>query len=269
MFKKLVVPVDGSRASFEAVPIAARLAASTSASLDVVMVVDRLADVALARDEIDRGLTTLGPLPLEPHTEVLAGHSVAAALGKYLDTHSGAMIAMSSHGHGRTAAVLGSTADDLLRETFGPIIVIGPSAREAAGTLGGDYVVPLDGSERAEAIVPIAEAWSIEFGGKPWLVAVLDGGVVAPDVMESSYLARRAGDARQLTGRDVEFEVLHGQHPARSICDFAGDRNASVIFLSTHGRTGIDRVRLGSVASEIVRHAVCPVVLYRPPTLLE
>jgi nucleotide-binding universal stress UspA family protein len=269
MFQQVVVPVDGSRASFDAVPVAARMAAAVDGKVEVVMVVDRLADVALARDEIARGIDRLGALPVEPVTQVLARDSVAAALSDHVESLSGATIVMSSHGHGRTAAVLGNTADELLRRMFGPIVVVGPHASAASGALDGDYVVPLDGSERAETILPIVASWAVEFGGVPWIVEVVDQPPPATaDVLESSYAARRAHEMQQQTGSDTEFDTLHGVHPARAICDFTEGREASLIFLSTHGRSGLDRLRLGSVAAEVVRHSSCPVVLYRPPELL-
>ena len=49
--------------------------------------------------------------------------------------------------------------------------------------------------------------------------------------------------------------------------DFAREMETSLIFLATHGRTGLARLRSGSVAAEVVRHAHCPVVLFRPPEL--
>jgi nucleotide-binding universal stress UspA family protein len=67
--------------------------------------------------------------------------------------------------------------------------------------------------------------------------------------------------------REVEFEVVHHDDPARAITDFATQSNASLIFCTTHGRTGMARLRAGSVAAKVVRAATCPVVLYRPPHL--
>ena len=267
MFQHLVVPIDGSAASWSAVPIAARMAATVDGSLSVVSVVDRLADISPARAELENGLATLGSLPVEPQIQVLANDVVAKAIADHVEELSGATVVMSSHGHGRSAAVLGSTTDELLRRLFGPIVVIGPHV-EAAGPLDGAYVVPLDGSPASEKIVPIAEAWAIEFGAVPWLVEVISPSVnVTADVFESAYPARVAAGLRERPGHEVEFEVLHGDKPSRSIVDFASRNSASLIFATTHGRTGLDRLRLGSVAAELVRHATCPVVLYRPPHL--
>lgn len=267
MFQQLVVPVDGSDRSFEAIPIAARMAAAVDGKLEVVTVVDRLADVALARNELERGVAELGELAVEPMQHVLAGDSVADTLAHHVESLSGATVLMSSHGHGRSAAVLGSTTDAVLRRLFGPVIVVGPRATEAPGRLGGRFVVPLDGSQRAESVLSIVAAWAVEFEGVPWLIEVVDENPHPLDVVESSYVSRRAGELRKRIDTDVEFEVLHGGNPSRPIVDFAQTNSASLIFMTTHGRTGIDRLRTGSVAAEVVRHATCPVVLYRPPDM--
>lgn len=269
MFQHLVVPIDGSAASWSAVPVAARMAAAVDGKVDVVTVVDRLADVRAARTELDDGIAALGTLPLEPMAHVLASDSVAKAIAQHLDANTGATVVMSSHGHGRSAAVLGSTTDELLRETFGPLVVVGPHADlERAGELDGTYVVPLDGSPASERIVPIAESWAIEFGAVPWLVEVVAPGLhVDQDVFESAYTARVATSMQRQSGHEVEYEVLHGDKPSRAIVDFADRVGASLVFATTHGRTGLDRLRLGSVAAEIVRHATSPVVLHRPPQL--
>ncbi|MEY2959388.1 MAG: hypothetical protein RLZZ01_1956 [Actinomycetota bacterium] len=271
MFQHLVVPIDGSAASWTAVPIAARLAAAVDGRLDVITVVDRLADITPARDELVDGLRRFEDLPVSPMVQVLASDVVASAVADHLETLDGGMVVMSSHGHGRSAAVLGSITDDVLRRTYGPVVVIGPSVDLAtAGRLDGPYVVPLDGSDAGERIVPIAAAWAIEFGAVPWLVEVVEPGLrVADDVFESAYTARLAAGLHQDTGRDVEYEVLHGDRPAAAIVDFATSNDSRLVFATTHGRSGLARLRLGSVAADIVRHAPCPVVLHRPPHLAD
>jgi nucleotide-binding universal stress UspA family protein len=268
MFQKLIVPVDGSAPSFAAVPVAARMAAAVAGSFEVVTVVDRLADVALARDALDRDLAALTAVadPIERH--VLAGDTVAQVIARRVDETPGSMVVMSSHGHGRSAAVLGSTCDAVLRELFGPVIVIGPNVDDSAGRVDGAYVVPLDGSKLADGVLPIVAAWTTEFDGAPWVIEVSkEQPSYIGDVVDSSFVSSRALELKRKIDREVQFEVLHGGHNGRSITDFAGEMNASLIFLATHGRTGLARVRSGSVAAEVIRHARCPVVLFRPPEL--
>jgi len=267
MFQHLVVPVDLSTASFRAVPIAAEMVARVGGRVDVVNVVDRLADVPLARDALALGMTALGALPVPVRQLVLTGPTPSVALDRHLAENPGTLVAMSSHGHGRSAAVLGSTVDEVLRATYGPVIVFGPHV--TSGRVDGTYVVPLDGSDRAASVLPIVGAWAVEFHATAWLVEVLDQDPppAGSGLVESSVVRRRAERLAQVSGVDVEFEVLHGPHAAREVIRFAESQNASLIFMTTHGRTGFDRLAAGSIAADTIRHAHVPIVLYRPPEL--
>ncbi len=268
MFENLVVPVDLSTASLEAIPIAATMAAAVDGSVDVVHVVDHVDREPLAKEILGRAVERLGPQPTDVHVIVYTDRSVSDRLTRHVEDHPGSMLLLRSHGHGRTAAILGTTVDELLRAMFGPLIVIGPHATASAGTLGGNYLVPLDGSTRAEGVIPIAAAWAVEFNGSPCLVEVLDHSVAGgPDVMESSYVRRQAAELDERIDRPVDFEVLHDRDPAGAIVEFAAERQTSLIFIATHGRTGLERLRTGSVAADVVRHSPVPVVMFRPPEL--
>ena len=134
--------------------------------------------------------------------------------------------------------------------------------------LDGTYVVPVDGSARAKGVIPIVAAWAIEFSGTPCLVEVVDDGHGFDIAAESSYVAAQAFQLERRIGQRIDFEVLHGPTPAHPIVEFATAHDASLIFMSTHGRTGFERLRMGSVAADVVRHSPIPVVLFRPPDFL-
>src|SRR4051812_4293673 len=213
MFNHLVVPVDGSRASFAAVPPATRMAQAVGGRVEVVTVVDRLADVKSAQVMLHRGVDDLWPLPNEPEQVVLAGHTVGGTLKNHLEDSPGAMLLMSTHGHNRSSAVLSSTSDEVLRAMFGPVILVGPRARDCKGTLDGAYVVPLDGSARAAGVLPMVAAWSTTFHGVPWLVDILDDeDPLLVESMEESSMAASAWALRSRTGRPVESALIHDRH---------------------------------------------------------
>jgi nucleotide-binding universal stress UspA family protein len=149
----------------------------------------------------------------------------------------------------------------------GPLVVVGPHCEaDTDRSREGTYVVALDGSIGDEGVIPVVAAWTIEFGGTPWLVDVVARWTrPAPDVVESAYVNHRALRMRRRIGRDVEHETLHGDRPARAIVEFADDTAASLIFVGTDADSRRARRRRRSVAAEIIRRAACPVVLLRLP----
>jgi nucleotide-binding universal stress UspA family protein len=66
-----------------------------------------------------------------------------------------------------------------------------------------------------------------------------------------------------LADTDVQYDAIPGAHPSIEICKIAKDTNASLIVLGSHGRTGMLRRLLGSVAEATVRHAPCSVFVVR------
>ena len=64
-------------------------------------------------------------------------------------------------------------------------------------------------------------------------------------------------------GHQCQCVVLHGEHIFREICDFAESIESDIIVLTTHGRTGVKRFVLGSVAENLIRYAKCSVLVIK------
>lgn len=62
---------------------------------------------------------------------------------------------------------------------------------------------------------------------------------------------------------DVKQVLIRGANAANAICEFAEEGDVDMIVIATHGRTGLVRFLIGSVAEKIVRHAPCPVLVLR------
>ena len=58
--------------------------------------------------------------------------------------------------------------------------------------------------------------------------------------------------------------VIRGYSPASTIRGLVDDLEPALVALATHGRTGLARVALGSVATAVVRHSTCPALVVRP-----
>jgi nucleotide-binding universal stress UspA family protein len=268
VFNRIIVPTDGSDYSWRAVAVGEALAKQCDAPLELLEVVTYAADVKRAEQVINERLAqTPMSIPASARARVMQ-RSVGFTIADHVANVNGGMLVMSTFGRGRTEAILGSVAVDVLREMFGPLVLVGPKASTDRVDFRGELIVPVDVSDVSETTLSLGAAWGIGVEARPWIVEVLEPDQARlPDTTESSHAARLARDISRVSHHDAQFEVLHSKHPGKAIGNFAESIGASLIVASTHGRTGLARLALGSVAMEIVRHAPCPVVLTRPPTL--
>ncbi len=89
------------------------------------------------------------------------------------------------------------------------------------------------------------------------------------DVSIADASAAAMDATRAVLGPDVRSHVLRSYRPADAIHDVAEEVGASLVVMSTHGRTGLARVALGSVTTAVVRTSLCPVLVNRPPVLAD
>ena len=64
---------------------------------------------------------------------------------------------------------------------------------------------------------------------------------------------------------NVHLELLQGSSASATLCEYAEKNNVDMIVMSTHGRTGLAHLLIGSVAERVVRHAHCAVMTVRAP----
>jgi nucleotide-binding universal stress UspA family protein len=263
MFRTIVVPLDHSDAAEAAVPHAAALARQAGAHVSLLMVRpsyvdgvtihDRLNEIA-DRHHLDADLIVVGP---DDVTAVLVEAASAP------DT----LLCLASHARGPLSElVMGSVSEDVVRLAHHPVLLIGPHCGPPAERYPS-MLVGLDGSELAERILPTVARWASELDVAPCLLQVLPERVPLEvgesDVVESGYVHTIAN---QLGERSIkaDWDVVHHRDPAEAITRFARDGRSSLIALTTHGRSGLSRVALGSVALRVAHHAPCPVLVLRP-----
>jgi nucleotide-binding universal stress UspA family protein len=265
----VIVPVDGSERAWRAARVGSALAHQCAAELELLQIVDTDADTESAQIAVSGRAATIDLHDIDPIVRVLPVEtSVAATIAAHAASALGSIIVLSTSGRGRVEALVGSVAEELLIEMFGPLIVVGPHASVDQRDLRGRLLVPVDGSDNAETVLGLAAAWGIGLEARPWIVAVIPPDGDRPSgLLDSTYPAGVARRLARQSHHPVDFEVLHDEHPGRAIGRFAGDIGASLIVASTHGRAGLARFAIGSRAMSIVRHAPCPVVLSRPPHL--
>jgi nucleotide-binding universal stress UspA family protein len=166
------------------------------------------------------------------------------------------LIAMMTHGRkGVRRALMGSVAEDVLRTSSVPVLLARP------GSSTGPWrtvVAALDGSARAERVLPLASRLA-KASGSPLRLLRVHGPGEAREARD--YLARTCArlDRRGIIALPEARRGLS----ARGILRYARELGAGLLCLTTHGRTGLRRFLLGSVAEEVVRRSPCPVLALR------
>jgi nucleotide-binding universal stress UspA family protein len=264
MYQRIVVPVDGSSAAWRAVAPALELASRWDCPLCVVSVLRHDFEIGPATNDID---SLLGAAGWHDRAEVrvIAGAEspIADHVSAVLEEEPGSLVVMSSTGRGRSATLIGSVAESILRQTTGPALVYGPASEPRAPT-DRPIVVAITGSHTSEAALGPAGAWAIALHATPWVVTVGDPRTpMPPDAAEWGLASSTAEDLAEMIGRDVEFETLRADKPVPALVEFVESLGAGMLVEATHARTGWRRFIEGSVAMRSVRKAPCPVLVIR------
>jgi nucleotide-binding universal stress UspA family protein len=141
-------------------------------------------------------------------------------------------------------------------------------------------LLPTDFSECGNFALSYAASLARKFGASIIAVHVIEpmvptvgySGMTEPlpiadiaDQLETSAERElpRIAECEECAGLEIEEVIVHGE-AAAEIVRVAKEKNADLIVLSSHGRTGIGRILFGSTAEAVVRHASCPVLVVKP-----
>lgn len=282
MFSEIVVPLDGSDLSATALPVGYKMAAASKAKLLVFGFASKASELQSLQIRVEDQVAVTGALtPEAASVEVnvvcrLTDTPVQDELGAAIAECDRPLLCMSSHGRGRSEALTGSVASEMLKRIETPVLLVGPACETNRFDPNGSLLVAVDSSETSERVIPAAIWWARKFDSALEFVTVLQPqGAMAPPAPgwatvsagtanESIQVERLARAAEQQIGRDVNFEVLHGSKPAASLLEWAKSSEADLIAMATHGATGLDRVLSGSVTSDVLRHSSCPLIVMGP-----
>lgn len=301
MFRKVVVPVDGSMFSERALPYAATIVRASGGELDLVLVHVReapaSADLRLLPElddwEIDHRqreaeylerlvLRVQEEHELAPRRTLLDGE-IVPSLERHVKESGTDLVVLTSHGRaGLERAWLGSVSDAVLRKLEIPVMLIRPSDTEPlARSREPEFrhiLIALDGSPRAERAIAPALALARN-GARVTLLRVIapDSGASSPYlphavVFTREQLEKRRTEALRYVDEttcavrrggavEVAGSVVIDYHPAHAILDYAAQHGIDLLALGSHGRNPVARLLLGSVSDKVVRAAATPVLL--------
>jgi nucleotide-binding universal stress UspA family protein len=290
MYKKILIPLDGSNAAEIVIPYVEELAAKLGAEVIVASVYESPDDMShvhryyLERivDQIQRRIKEFEPEnDIRVHSEVLQGKP-AQQLVQYAEKVNISLIAMSSYGSsGREPKLLGNIATKVLWSTKRPVLLIRTPANDDAikqKKLIKKILVPLDGSKTGETIIQCAEVLAGALDSELVLFQALEPlRIVAgfetftPYTIPQSEEGIKASARTYLNGvekllkeKDIKTStaIVWGS-AAERIIEYS-EANTDLVTISSHGLSGVGRWVLGSVTEKVLQVGDKPVMVARP-----
>jgi nucleotide-binding universal stress UspA family protein len=289
MAKKILCPVDFSPGARHAMEVAARLAIAADAEL-VLAHAWYLPPLAFASETGFPPEAVDGMID-EDQRALAAAVAEATALGARVTARflsgvpwdqlvqtaradpSFELIVMGTHGRtGMTHLLLGSVAQLVVRHAPCSVMVARPGTPVAPFT---HILCPIDFSDSARFAVARAAALVAPGGAGITLLHVIEpppsygDEPVASDFLDTvgaratQLVARWADELRAKVDVPVAAEVRIGSPAAHALAVLEADPTFDLVVMGSHGRTGLGRALLGSVAEKVVRHAPCPVLVAR------
>jgi nucleotide-binding universal stress UspA family protein len=300
MYRKILVPLDGSPSAENVLPYARALAKRSALPVDLLEVVDftelaRSVSAAdglfldrLAKDEA-RGsgvyLTGISQSFSGIAARCLVKQGRAAdIIVEIAAAEKDTLIMMATHGRsGLNRFFLGSVTEKVLRATSSPLLVVRAKEKAVAGgeAIFKSLVVPLDGSELAESVMPsvvalakqldleviLFRAYAVPYGaystGEGFYDPVNLEAFLARLRQETiDYLEGKTAELKRQGLAQVSYVAKEGMS-ADEIIKFARATPDNLIAMCSHGYSGVKRWVLGSVTETVVRHAGDPVLVLR------
>lgn len=281
-YGKILVAVDGSDSSMHALQESIKLAFNEGSRITVVSVSPRFeGDLSLVGvGNISAALKNPSEIALSKAKEMARSSGVSIRTvceeGEPYERIIGVaeaencdLIVMGTKGvSGLERVLVGSVAAGVIGHSQRDVLVI-----PAKSQVGWQRIlVTTDGSKYSKAAAERAVNYAKVYGGELTVVAVVDAPAelsgVSPAAVEDMIrkAKRYVGEVKSeadSAGLKTETFVLEGEEAYRKITEFAKEHNISIIVMGSHGRTGLSRLLVGSVAEKIIGYAHCPVLVAR------
>lgn len=237
---------------------------------------DAWSDELARMNTLAEGLRAQG---MDVVVRLLHDGSVARTLAQHARENGIDFVVMTTHGRsGARSFGAGSVALSLVHDLEVPVLVLRPDGDAPARPGAPSFrhvLIPLDGTPRSEDVLPAARELAYPFGSGATLLRVIEHGLWPMNVIEVQvedvhrkaaahvYLDRVAQTvAPGWTRPDVA--VTTHRSVAQGILEAAEQVGADLIAIATHGRTGMARMMMGSVAAEVLHDTRLPLLLFGP-----
>jgi nucleotide-binding universal stress UspA family protein len=282
VFFRILVAIDDSNASNEAVAFASRLAREHDGQLifchsaDWLPVITNLAESGMAGDTseiiddlkqegevlLDRAMRAAQRIGVHAQRHLFEGNPAECILEFAADAKC-SLIVMGTHDRsGLERLFVGSTTEAVLRGSAVPVLTLrsGTKRTEATRRCFECIVVGTDESEPSDAAIATVLEWGP--GERQQVLFYCVAGVGDDEQEQARRVVHKALASANARGVSAEGRVIGG-NPGEALITAAQQRSADLIVVGSHGRHGLQRLFLGSVAEHVVRHAPIPVLVVR------
>ena len=287
MFSRISVPLDGSRLAEQILPFARFIATPLNLPVDLFTVLESVSDHqsslhARARAYLEGVREKYFSSGVSTNFHVETGEAATVIIERYRNDPY-CLIAMATHGmSGLRRWLMGSVTSKVVQHAANPLLIIRPTEKADPVIPASlrTIFVPLDGSALAEKVLPtvigLAKPLKLEVqlvraytpAAETYIIA---DGVIAQSTAQfnqnlkaevETYLEGKVQALRAEGAENVSAAAVLGD-AASEIIDFARRTENNLVAMSTHGRSGVGRWLLGSVAEKVVQHSQDPVLLIR------
>jgi nucleotide-binding universal stress UspA family protein len=294
-FRRVLIPLDGSRRAEAVLPAAIAIARRCGATVTLLHVLEHNAPEKVHGEQhlkdtraADAYLVDVGTrydldgVPTEHHVHENPEHDVARSIAAHAAELHVDLIALATHGSGGLRGFLfGSIAQQALRRTTTPVLLVRPEVRDGERANYRKILVPLDGTPQASAALPVAEMLAIAGSAHLHLTRVVPTVGTMPSTSGSGAAATFSPTAAaallDIEGQEaaddlavqravlpaslaVTLEVRRGEAVDELLA--AVERaDADLVVMSTHGRAGVEGLWTGSVAAKLIGRLTRPVIL--------
>lgn len=292
MYRKILIPLDGSTLSEGVLPYVRLLVRAFRIPVELLHVHDPAQLTPLAPVQSRQYLQKVAA-SFSGITDVTCTVELGNPAGKIVELAAAqpdSLIAMATHGYsGLQRWLLGSVAEKVLHRATNHLLLVRPTGRETSGEARlSTVLVPLDGSELAEKVLPTVTDVASRLRLQVVLVRVLVRiffeppepvlpvfGTHIPNQREiwaeassaaTKYLNEKVEQLRAEGLSDVSSVLIDGsaEGAAGGIIDLARKTPDNLVAMTTHGKSGLGWWVIGSVTERIVRHSSDPVLVIRP-----
>ena len=281
--KNILFPTDFSDCAEHAFAQAAHLAESYEAVLQVLNVVvahpeDPDNPMAYLKEMEHPGPSDEADEECRDENGICVIHAQEVAFTEargildYAERHDVDLIVMGTHGRrGLGRLLMGSVAEKVVRLAPVPVLTVCQSAEAGGAQPIRRVLAPVDFSEYTAPALTHAKELAAVYDARVDLLHVITEvalpgvyglepvSVAEPGVQDRVRQALEEAMTRSPGAeRPFSVHVLVG-YPAHDIAEFAAEHDIDLVVIATHGRTGLKRLFMGSVAENVVRLACCPV----------